>query len=154
MIEKGIVAPCQALMVARSLKDVSKPSYPCRVLNPTEKSIAFKPKTAVGVLAPVNLQPLEMKKVLVNEKSLVIVAEMRATLEAKSISLEDTAVTGNDFDKLIQLLYENINLFATSLKDLPGCGLLKHRIETKINHPLGYAHTGIRRQTRRKYRSR
>ena len=43
---------------------------------------------------------------------------------------------GEDLDKLITLLYENIDLFATSLAELPGCDLLKHRIETGDSPPV------------------
>jgi hypothetical protein len=47
-------------------------------------------------------------------------AEMRKALEQKEISLTDTVVKGKDLDDLITLLYNNIDLMATSIHDLPG----------------------------------
>lgn len=37
---------------------------------------------------------------------------------------------------MINLLHANIDLFATTLADLPGCDLIKHRIETGDNPPV------------------
>ena len=72
------------------------------------------------------------------------VSEMRTALEDKQISLTDTAVTGCDLDKLITLLYNNLDLVATSLNDLPGTDIMLHRIDTGDSPPIrtrGYHHS-------------
>ena len=69
---------------------------------------------------------------------------MRAAIEAKQISLADTSVTGRDLDNLIALIYNNLDLVATSLNDLPGTDILLHRIETGDSPPIrtrGYRHS-------------
>ena len=43
-------------------------------------------------------------------------------------------MTGSDFHALVELLYNNLDLFASTIQELPGCTLIKHRIETG-NHP-------------------
>jgi len=57
-------------------------------------------------------------------------------VEAKGLSLSDSALKGEDLNNLIELLHANLDLFATSLMDMPGCTLLKHRIETGNNPPV------------------
>jgi len=69
---------------------------------------------------------------------------MRAALDAKQISLTDTSVTGRDLDNLIALLYNNLDLVATSLNDLPGTDVMLHRIDTGDSPPIktrGYRHS-------------
>ena len=58
------------------------------------------------------------------------IAEMRAALQAKSINLDDTAFRGKKLDDLIRLLYPNLDIVATSLKDLPGTDIMLHEIDT------------------------
>jgi len=45
-------------------------------------------------------------------------------------------MTGTDFKELVELLYHNLHLFATTIAELPGCTLSKHRIETGNNPPV------------------
>ena len=123
-------------MVARTLVNVNEKAYPCRVINPTEKEIKLKPKTVVGTLSSVRIENEEKLKNKNLKKSNKTVAQKRKELEAKSISLEGTAVQGKDLEELICLLHENIDLFATSIAELPGCGVYKHRIETGNNPPV------------------
>ena len=56
-------------------------------------------------------------------------------------------MTRSDFHALVELLYDNLDLFATSLKELTGCTVLKHRIETgnsppEIDHQSNNVHIG------------
>jgi len=39
MIEGELKSPCKSLIVARTLINATKVTYPCRVMNPTEKAI-------------------------------------------------------------------------------------------------------------------
>jgi hypothetical protein len=140
VIENDIRSPCQKLLIGRTLVDVSRDILPCRVMNPTAKEILLKAQTPVGVLAAVELTeqktvPKAETKTNAARKELTT-AEKRAALEEKSISFKETVLEGTDFVDLINLLYDNIDLFATSLEDLPGCDLLMHRIETGNNPPV------------------
>ena len=42
MIESDVRAPCKSLLVARTVVDVSRNTYPCRVMNSTEKNVKAK----------------------------------------------------------------------------------------------------------------
>jgi len=135
VIENDARAPCQSLMVARTLIDSQQKVYPCRVMNTTDRPIKLKSKTIIGSLSAVRIE--KMNEVIQPKQSFKkTIAEKRAELEAKSISLTDTALKGSDLDLLIDMLYENIDLFATKLTELPGCDLLKHKIETGDNPPV------------------
>ena len=69
---------------------------------------------------------------------------MRTALESKGISFDKTALTGADLDALIKLLYDNQDIMATSLDDLPGCDVLKLHISTGDHPPIrrrGFRHS-------------
>ena len=131
--ENEVRLPCKTLIIGRTLVDASKEFLQCRVMNRTEKVIKLKAQTRVGVLAAkevnevkVTSEPKRAGKQLTN-------ARKRAALEAKAISLKETVLERADLVDLIDLLYDNINLFAASLDELPSCDLLMHEIETGDN---------------------
>lgn len=61
---------------------------------------------------------------------------MLRALEAKKISFEDSAVQGKDLDALIELLYNNRDLFADILAELPGPNVILHRSDTGSSPPI------------------
>ena len=61
---------------------------------------------------------------------------MKRALDAKKISFEGTAMQGKDLEALIKLLYNNIDLFATSLSEMPGTDVMLHRIDTGDSPPI------------------
>lgn len=136
IIEGNSMVPCKSLLVARSLVNVDKAAYPCRVINPTERVVKMKPKTVVGTLSSVKVDFLTQAKNSQPKRSTKTIAEKCKELESKSITFEGTALKGKDLEELICLLHENIDLFATSIAELPGCNILKHRIETGDNPPV------------------
>ena len=135
IIEENLRSPNRALLVANALVDVSRKHLPCRVLNPTAKSISLRARTPVGELTPVTVASVSATSRRPN-RQLPPISEMRAALEAKQLSLTDTAVSGQDLDNLIVLLYKNLDLVATSLKDLPGTDIMLHRIDTGCSAPI------------------
>jgi hypothetical protein len=52
---------------------------------------------------------------------------MKVALEQKGINLTDTIMKGADHDRLVELLYKNIDLHANCLKDLVGSDLIEYR---------------------------
>jgi hypothetical protein len=143
IIEGNLNAQCRTLLVARALVNAKCKRMPCRVLNPTDKPITLLAHTPVAELTSVTIAPVSVidNQTMDNLPSIDV---MRAALEAKQISLTDTAVTGHDLDKLITLLYKNLDLVATSLNDLPGTDIMLHRIDTGSSAPIrtrGYRHS-------------
>jgi hypothetical protein len=69
---------------------------------------------------------------------------MRAALDAKGVSLKDTALEGTDLEDLIRLLYRSMDIMATTLTELPGTNIMRHRIDTGNSPPVrkrAYRHT-------------
>jgi hypothetical protein len=57
MIDSDVIrVPNKSLMIARVLVDVNKDSYPCKILNPTDKVIKLQARTPIGILAPVTIE--------------------------------------------------------------------------------------------------
>src|SRR5664279_2258216 len=154
IIEENLQSPCRTLLVARALVDPVTRDMPCRVLNPTDKPIKLRAGTPIGLLQAVTVAS-GSTAITHSSAPRPSVAHMRAALEARSVSFTDTAVTGPDLDNLITLLYNNIDLMATSLNDLPGTDILLHRIDTGNSPPIrtrSYRHSPadneeIRKQT-------
>ena len=157
MMEAEFVAPKASLMVARVLVDGSKRQLLCRVLNPTNRMVKLRAGTIIGKLSPVREVHQSVAAVKCEDTlQQLSIAEMCEALKAKKLILDDITVTGEDYDNLIRLLYKNIDLFATSLAELPGCDVLLYRIDTGDSPPIhrrSYRHTPadreeIARQTR------
>jgi hypothetical protein len=136
VLEQSSQLPCRSLLVARALVDTAQHRLPCRLMNPTDRTITLRTRTPIGVLSPVasvqaveSLPPPDLK-------TLPTLAEMKSEIESKGIMLADTAVKGQDFDRLVTLLYANKDLMATSLLDLPGTDIMLHRIDTGDSPPI------------------
>jgi len=143
IIEENLRSPCRALLVARALVNPTHMKLPSRVWNPTDKQIFLRSHMPIGELAPVTIASISATSHQ-RANQLPSVSEMRTALEDKQISLTDTAVTGCDLDNLITLLYNNLDLVATSLNDLPGTDIMLHRIDTGDSPPIrtrGYRHS-------------
>lgn len=52
------------------------------------------------------------------------------------MSLTDTALQGPDLEQLFCLLYDNMDLMATSVAELPGTDIIRHRIKTGDSPPI------------------
>jgi hypothetical protein len=97
----------------------------------------------VGTIAAVDAEPISKLGCSATD-ALPSVADMRAALEAKGISFKDTALEGADLNGLICLLYNSMDIMATSLAKLPGTDIMRHRIETGDSPPVrtrAYRHT-------------
>jgi DNA-binding FadR family transcriptional regulator len=75
-------------------------------MNPTDKPIHLSPRTPIGLATPVTVNSVCQATSSSNQQSLLTIAEVRSALEAKSISLADTALKGQDLDNLITLLVQ------------------------------------------------
>ena len=107
IIEGSLELPSRTLLVARALVDATRKKLPCRVLNPSDKTITLRFHTPIGELSPVTLASVSAIRRR-PECRRPSIGDMRAILEDKQISLADTSVTGRDLDNLIVLLYDNL----------------------------------------------
>jgi hypothetical protein len=86
-------------------------------LNSTNKILRLRKGPAIGELVAATVIETQPQQQKAPKQNLPSIAEMRKALEQKEISLTDTVVKGKDLDDLISLLYNNIDLMATSIHD-------------------------------------
>jgi hypothetical protein len=134
VVENGLHPLCHTLLVGRTLVNLDKPNFHCRVLNPTNKTIRLRKGTAIGELVAATVIETQPQQQNAHKQNLPFIAEMRKALEQKEISLADTVVKGKDLDNLITLLNNNIDLMATRIHDLPGSDVFLYHIDT-CDHP-------------------
>jgi hypothetical protein len=123
-------------MIARALVDPAKKSMVCRAMNTTDRPVRLQPRVAVGTLAAVSILTQHVTPVTQSVETLPTVDVMREALQKLGVSFVDTAVSGQDLDKLITLLFRNRDLIATDLKNLPGTDILFHNIDTGSHLPI------------------
>ena len=135
LIEGSPEAQCRSLMIARTLVKTTRVTYPCRALNPTERVITLKTGTPVGTIAAVKADK-NVRKTESSEVKEPTLQEQLRQLTEKGITLHDTALVGEDKDKLIRMLYRNRDIMATTVAELPGTDIMMHRIDTGTSPPV------------------
>jgi O-acetyl-ADP-ribose deacetylase (regulator of RNase III) len=121
IIEGDTFAPHKSLLVGKTLVSGSSKVLQCLVLNPSDKPVHMRSGTPLGSLHPVSaITQLTSGSTdnIVKDDSHLSHHEMRQVLEEKGLQFNDTAATGDDFHKLIELLYSYRDLMASSLLDL------------------------------------
>ena len=132
---EGGAFPCAALMVARTLVRSGR-RVCCRVLNPTDSPIVIKADAPVGYLSSITDVQRTISLSPPDDKPLPSVSEMRKALEEKGVTFQGTAVAGPDLNRLIKLLYRNLDVMATCLAELPGTDVMHYRIDTGDAEPI------------------
>ena len=64
------------------------------------------------------------------------VEECEKALRSKDITIKASALTNKQREKLIKLLYRNIDLFATSITEMPGTTVMEHKIDLTDTKPI------------------
>ena len=136
IIEQAQYPPLHRVFIARTLHDDRTKNFMCRVLNPTDRQIKLRRKTLVGNLTAVDVVGVGEAPPSPDEGPPPSITQMREALAEKEINLADTALEGEDLDRLIGLLYRNRDVMATSLKELPGTDLMYHTIDTGDSLPI------------------
>lgn len=149
MFRDALNVPCRRLMTARALVDPSRGTFACRILNPSDAPIKLGEGTPVGVLVPVTPEAAADYEwaaaaaevdaptgPVASVSAALTVDGRRKDLEAKGISLADAVLQGQELEHLICLLHENMDIMATSLAELSGTNLMRHRIETGDSPPM------------------
>ena len=135
LIEGSPEAQCRSLMIARTLVKTPGVTYPCRALNPTERVITLKVGSPVGTIAAVKADK-NFRNTLRSETEEPTLQEQLRQLTEKGITLHDTALVGEDRNKLIRMLYRNRDIMATTVAELPGTDIMMHRIDTGSSPPI------------------
>ena len=63
-------------------------------------------------------------------------AERLEAIASREIKLERHEMTEEQYEQLSKLIYDNLDLFTTSLKDLVGTDAVTHHIDTEDSPPI------------------
>jgi len=134
--------------LARVLVNPSRSAHTvCRLLNPTNAPITLAARTHVATIEPIDLTNEVNRSSLSHLTSSPTRAQpspiTNLSHDAKlqhlhelGLPLSQEQMTEEQFHLLTSFLYDHRDLFATSLKDLPGSDIVTHKIETTTNTPI------------------
>ena len=129
------------LVVARSLVQPCGQITVCKLLNPTNGSVHLNKGFVVAKISAItsddicelsNSEP-EIKTQTSNE---VPIEKCREALDKKGVKISGQNLTECEQNKLTRLLFDNLDIFASSLSELPGTDLVKHHIDTGDHKPV------------------
>lgn len=138
--------------VARSIIEPKGRITVCRLINPSDHKIRLKKGTPIASIQPIDLNDPANQHIKHNqhtgiqhqhfinrlsEPTNTVTHEAKlATLSDLGIPLNQGEMSAQQYEQLIHLLYTNRDIFAQSLNDLPGCDLVKHKIELTSDQPI------------------
>lgn len=129
------VAPNQKFLVGNILVQPTDCLSVVNILNPNNSALKLPRNFPIARIHAADLASLPSDKPtaplspVINTPSLD--AETRTkTLRELGITMDTSQLTPDQADSLTELIYQNRNLFATNMSQLPGTDLVEHHIET------------------------
>ena len=71
-----------------------------------------------------------------NTEEFVSLEGQLESISQKGIKLEQNSLKDDEYRQLVGLIYQNVDLFATGMKDLVGTDIVKHEIDTGDARPI------------------
>ena len=141
IIEPSITLSGKYLALARSIVTPKGNRTVCKVLNPTNAGVFLKRRTVLA-----SIQKISIDSVTVvddkwsdiqdnNEKSVSLEGQLKS-ISQKGIKLEKNSLKDEEYRQLVGLIYQNVDLFATGMKDLVGTDIVRHEIDTGDARPI------------------
>ena len=134
------------LALAKSLVSPMNNRTVCKVMNPTGAARFLRKKTPLGVIRNLeidNVAVITNENLDSNSHGEVLTPDTKITLEEKlqrlsekGVTLPQNSLTNEEFTKLTELLFRNIDLFATSMQDLVGTKSELMHIDTGDAKPV------------------
>ena len=148
-LQPSIVEPLERLSdkkVGMAEAVVSPSSYfvQCRMLNPTSSSVFFKQGFCLGTIEPIDI-PEHSLNVIDSHTPSPQTAKVTPSnlfqspehvLSELEIKIDKEKFSKSDYATFTQFIAKNRDIFATSLKDLPGTEKFMHKIETTTEKPI------------------
>ena len=142
-----LVEPCsmisrKCLMLAKSINTITRNRLVGRVMNPTNTPVILKKGAAVakvtflppGSVCEISQSPSENGGT--SSKEEITLEECKKALEAKGLDIKIDGLTKDQFEQFCRLLHKNLDVFASSVFDMPGTDLVEHRIELTDTRPI------------------
>ena len=145
IIEPSVKLHKLQLALARTIVSPLNNRTVCKIMNPTNVARFLRRRTPLGIIqnlsidsvTVINDSDLNLKNLSeVEIKETPTHAEKCRTLTEKGINLQQNSLTTDEFCKLVDLIYQNRDLFATSMKDLKGTDVVKMHIDTGNAKPI------------------
>jgi len=142
----------RGVTLARSLVHPTKTkTVVARLLNPLNSAVSLKARTPLGLITQFNWEdsfnkrsmqiPYESQKLQVNairqSPSMGIThAERLTILQDVGLKLQQNELTDSQFQKLSAFLFDNKDLFAADVTELPGSNIAVHHFDTTTEVPV------------------
>jgi len=145
IVEPSFTVHKLQLALAKSIVKPVRNRTVCKVLNPTNVARFIKRKTPLGVIQKLFIDSVtvvdEDRHISDNFEDGEVENELSHTqkfesLTEKGINLQQNSLTTDEFYKLVDLVYRNIDLFATSMYDLIGTDVEMMHIDTGDAKPV------------------
>jgi hypothetical protein len=137
------------LAVAKTLVHPAGSSTVCRLLNPTNAPISLPASTPVATIEPIDVKDVDNQRLLsgapgqqtefvrsVSSMPPVTHQDKLDELHKIGVPIKQDKLTYSQFAALTDFLYDNRDLFAQSIRDLPGTDIVTHTIDTTSEVPI------------------
>jgi len=126
------------ISLAHAIVNINKNKTQCRILNPTNAPITLHKRTKLATVTPVsNNQIFKYDKSKTTHKTPTVDFHTQLkTLADLGIETAMTDYTQSQKEQLVDLLYNNGDLFTSDICKLPGTDLIKHTIDTGTETPI------------------
>jgi len=141
IIEPSISLSRKYLALARSIVTPKGNRTVCKVLNPTNVGVFLKRHSVLASIQKISIDSVTVvddnwTATQVNTEKFVSLEGQLESLAQKGIKLERNSLKDDEYRQLVGLIYQNIDLFATGMKDLVGTDIVKHEIDTGDARPI------------------
>jgi len=145
IIEPSIKLHILQLALAKSIVSPVRNRTVCKIMNPTNVAKFIKRKTPLGVIRKLAVDSMtvidDVESTLEppqhpNTDDNITYARKLEVLIEKGINLHQNSLSLDEYYDLINLLFENRDLFATSMHDLVGTDVVEMEIDTGDAQPV------------------
>ena len=145
IIEPSIKLHTLQLALAKSMVSPVRNRTVCKIMNPTNVAKFIKRRTPLGVIRNLAVDSMtvidDIDSTLKppqhpNKDDNITYARKLEILTEKGINLQQNSLSLDEYYDLIDLLFENRDLFATSMHDLVGTDVVEMEIDTGDAQPV------------------
>jgi len=141
IIEPSITLSGKYLALARSIVTPKGNRTVCKVLNPTNAGVFLKRRTVLASIQKISIDSVTVvddnwNNTQDNIDKFVSLEGQLESISQKGIKLEKNSLKDEEYRQLVGLIYQNVDLFATGMKDLEGTDIVRHEIDTGNARPI------------------
>jgi len=126
------------ISLAHAIVNINKNKTQCRILNPTNAPITLHKRATLATVTPISNNQIfnyDKSKTTHTTPTVDFHTQLK-TLADLGIETVMTDYTQSQKEQLVDLLYNNRDLFTSDICKLPGTDLIKHTIDTGTATPI------------------